>query len=402
MSATPTMARRFIRKPRVRVKNEGKPFALQPKPPDAAQVAEPRNLLLMALPVIVIVMIVAIVIVFWNMRGNNLTMIFPGVAMFGMVGYMMMSGRFGRQQKKTWGQKEAGRRTYCEELDELADSNQENSRKRFEADRKNNAPPRFLPQLVGGDRFWERRTTDPDFADVRLGTGVLSADQGIFNWHEVQMPKHPEVVQGNALRRFMIVQTKIDNMGKLVNLRQQPGLAFVGDIDVVRSMVRAMCLSLATYHGPDTLKIVVVSHQPSQWEWIKVLPHARHDTLVDACGRRRLYFESPMDLEDVLGSEFAEREYWSKPPAPVESGESGFSAEESPLDEGSPLASGDAYRKLADLTHWVVIDDNTGNADQWTHGVTGETGWEGVTFLRIAESIGTGVGFNSEQIYEVR
>lgn len=402
MSATPTMARRFVRKARVRIKDEGKPFALQPKPPDPAQVAEPRNLVLMALPVLVIVMIIAIAIVFWNIRGNSLTFIFPGVAMFGMVGYMLMSGRMGRQQKKTWGQKESGRRIYREELDELADSNQENSRKRFETDRQNNAAPRFLPQLVGGERFWERRTTDSDFSDVRLGTGVLAADQGIFNWHEVQMPKHPEVVQGNALRRFMIVQTKIENMGKVVNLRSQPGFGFVGDVEILRSMVRAMCLALATYHAPDELKIVVVSHQPKQWEWIKVLPHARHDTLVDACGRRRLYFESPADLEDVLGTEFAERELWNPPRAAVPQGESGFSAEESPLDEGSPLSAGDAYRKLADLTHWVVIDDNTGNADQWTHGVTGETGFEGVTFLRIAESIGTGVGFKPEQIYEVR
>lgn len=399
MSVTPTMAKRFIRPPRVRPEAT-KPYHLQPNPPSAVPKPEPRNIWLMILPMGLLVGVAGTVIVMFTLRGSAVGFVFPGVTMFSMVGLMAFSGRFGRRQKRSWGEREQGRRDYLADLDDKRDKNQETSRRRFAEDRAANTPPAQLPKLIGGTSMWERRPTDPDFLDVRLGNGVQEADQGMFNWNDMSIPVRDELepVAGNALRKFMLVQTKIRGMGKIVNLRSQPGFGLIGDDEHVAGLVRSMLCEIASYHSPSEVKIVVVSHQPHRWDWVKWLPHNRHDQLVDACGRRRLFFESPDEIRDVLAAELHSRDFWTPPPPPPS--QAGFPNTDSPLDAGSPLQFGDAYQKLTGLMHWIVVDDNSGSPAQWD-GITGAAGFQGVTFLRMAESRSSGVGFNNNQIFEV-
>jgi hypothetical protein len=53
------------------------------------------------------------------------------------------------------------------------------------------------------------------------------------------------------------------------------------------------------------------------------------------------------------------------------------------------------------LTHWIVVDDSTGSTAQWA-GLMGDGGMGAVTFLRIAETVGKGIGFGHNQVFEVR
>lgn len=407
MSVTPTMAKRFIRPPR-KTPEATKPFLLQPNPPSAAPKPEPRNIWMMIFPAGLLVGVVGTVIVMFTLRGSTWGFFFPGVTMFSMVGLMAISGgRFGRRQKRSWGEREQGRRDYLADLDVKRDKNQETSRIRFAEDRQANTPPAHLPKLIGGPNMWQRRPTDPDFLDVRLGGGVQEADQGMFNWNEMSIPSSDELepVAGNALRKFMLVQTKIAGMGKIVNLRSLPGLGLVGEDDLVAGLARSMLCEIAAYHSPAEVKVAIVSHQPRRWDWVKWLPHNRHDELVDACGRRRLFFASPDEIRAVLADEIHSRDPWGESP-PLRWNESGqsqtsFPVADSPLDAESVLQSGDAVHKLAGLVHWIIVDDNTGTAAQWD-GITGSTGFQAVTFLRLAESHGTGVGFGKNQVFEVR
>ena len=50
--------------------------------------------------------------------------------------------------------------------------------------------------------------------------------------------------------------------------------------------------------------------------------------------------------------------------------------------------------------HWIIVDDNSGTAAQW-EAITGEQGFQGVTFLR-AGTRGSGLGFGDKQVFEVR
>ncbi|AYE99557.1 hypothetical protein C0J29_31840 (plasmid) [Mycobacterium paragordonae] len=395
------MAKRFIRAARVRP-SKTKPYHLQPNAPAAVPEPEPRNMMLMIFPAVLIVGVVGTVLVMFTLRGSGMGFLFPGFTMFGMVGLMAMnSGRFGRRQKRTWGERDKGRRLYMDDLDQKRDRNQEVSGRRFDEDREANALPRCLPKIIGGQSMWQRRPRDADFLDVRLGNGVQEADQGMFSWEDMNIPKGEEIepVAGNALRRFMLVQTKIHGLGKVVNLRSQPGFALVGDNECVGGLARAMLCQIATYHSPAEVKIAIVSQSPRQWDWVKWLPHNRHDDLVDACGRRRMVFDTPDEIREALADDIHNRERWEQPPSVA--GDEGFSRATSPLEVESPHASGDAMARLAGLVHWIIVDDSSGTAAQWD-GITGQDGFLAVTFLRLAESRGTGVGFGDEQIFEVR
>lgn len=393
------MAKRFTR-PKRKKPAVPKPYVLQPKAPSVMPKPERRNIWLMILPVMLVVGVIGTVIVMFVMRGGATGYIFPGITMFSMVGYAVMSGgRFGRRQKRSSGQREEDRREYLSDLDDKRDRNQENSRLLFEEDRRANTSPAQLVKLVGGERMWERRPTDPDFLDVRIGVGVQEKDQGIFRWEEIELPQNDELepVSGKALQDFMLVQTKILGMGKVVNLRSKPGFSLIGDRDVVTGLTRSVLCEIAAYHSPAEVKIAVVSHRPQLWDWVKWLPHSRHRSLVDACGRRRLFFESPEELEDVLADDIHSRPVWS----PLAMGEGDFPAGDSPMTAASTLETGDALKKQAEMEHWIVVDDNSGSAIQW-EGITGKGGFAGVTFLRLAELASTGVGFDRDQIFEVR
>lgn len=402
MSAT--MAKRFVRaKQRVKPPESAlrKPTAMQPPTPGATPPKTLRNMLWMILPVLLVVAVIGMIVFFVQMRGPTLSFIFPGVALFSMVGMAMYGMRgFGRNNQPTWGDREQNRREYLHELDGVRDVNQEIAAAQFELNQWENTSPSRLIELVGSDRMWERRPGDSDFLNVRLGTGVVGVDQGALKWEDMKIPHGDELEQvtGNALRRFMLVQTRIEGMGKTVNLQSQPGFGIVGNVESATELVRAMLLSVATYQAPTDVKIAIVTHRPEAWEWVKWLPHNRHDELVDACGLRRLVFESPIELENTCGPtdlNFTLRDKWEQFVSESDS-------DDSPSSERSLLATGADGARAGRRQHWIVVDDSTGTAAEWA-GLIGDYGMKGVTFLRIAEARGNGIGFNSDaQVFEIK
>lgn len=397
-----SMAKRFVRKMRVKPPESAtrKPKAMQPPTPEANPERPLRNILWMILPVLLVVAVVGMIVFIIAVKGSAMGFIFPGVAVFSMVGMAMygMRNGMGRRNQPTWGDREQSRRAYLRDLDDVRDVNQEIAAAQFELNHWENTSPSRLIELVGSDRMWERRPQDKDFLNVRLGTGVVGVDQGALKWEDMNIPHGDELeqVSGNALRRFMLVQTRVEGMGKTVNLQSQPAFGIVGNVETATELVRSMLLSVATYHAPTDVKIAIVSHRPQVWEWVKWLPHNRHDELVDACGPRRLVFESPIELEIACGASdlnFKARGHW-------ETVVSESDSDDSPSSEPSLLADGP--RPGRRHQHWIVVDDSTGTAAEWA-GLIGDFGMKGVTYLRIAEARGNGVGFSSDaQVFEVR
>ncbi|MFA5710501.1 type VII secretion protein EccCa [Mycolicibacterium sp.] len=353
---------------------------------------EPRNILLMiAIPALLVAILGTLVVMYTSgarsMRGG----FFP---MIGLVAFaaMMFSGRFGRGRKMTWGEQEKQRRIYMRQLDEDRDEIQRAAQDQRRSQLFVHGDPQQLDTVIGGPRMWERRAADDDFLDVRLGIGVQQSNESAVSlqWPEVPVGEELEPVTGRALRDFILEQSKIRGIGKVLSLRSKPGFSFLGDdMSELHAVLRALLCSLAVYHSPGDLKIMVVTRHPEAWQWLVWLPHNQHDEMFDACGLRRLVFASPMDLEVALDAELHRkgRGPWAPPSG------------SSPLSMPSPM-EGTGSGALG--PHWVIVDDNVGTPEQW-EGITGQKGMAGITVLRLATRPGVGVGFTDEdERFELR
>lgn len=361
-------------------------------PPLALPEREPRNILLMIAAPALLVGILGTLLVMYTSGARSLQSgFFP---MIGLVGFgtLMFSGRFGRTRRISWGEQEKQRRTYLRRLDE----DREEIQRAVGQQRRNQAfvhcEPQRLDRVIGGPRMWERRPGDPDFLEVRMGIGTGStADTAVsLQWPEVPVGEELEPVTGGALRDFILEQSRVRGIPKVLSLLSQPGFSFIADdTSALHALLRSMLCSLAAHHSPADLKLMVVTRHPEVWSWLLWLPHNQHDEMVDACGPRRLVFGSPADLEAALDGELHRkgRGPWVPPTGP------------SPVTTASPI---EANADTARGPHWLIIDDGTGTPEQWET-VTGQKGMSGITILRLATRLGTGVGFGGEeQRFELR
>jgi type VII secretion protein EccCa/type VII secretion protein EccCb len=353
---------------------------------------EPRNILLMiAIPALLVGIIGTLVVMYTSGVRSLQSGFFPMMGLAGF-GALMFSGRFGRGRRISWGEQEKQRRSYLRQLDEDRDEVQRAAQEQRRSQLFAHVDPQHLDTVIGGPRMWERRSDDHDFLDVRLGVGVQQASDSAVSlqWPEVPIGEELEPVTGGALRDFVLEQSKIRGIGKVLSLRSKPGFSFVAESPTeLHSLMRAVLCSLAVYHSPSDVKLMVVTRHPEQWSWLVWLPHNQHDEMFDACGLRRLVFASPTELEDALDAELHRkgRGPWAPPSG------SSPTLMPSPMESATGTALG---------PHWVIVDDNAGTPEGW-EGVTGQKGMAGITVLRLATRPGVGVGFADEnQCFELR
>ncbi|ORX06701.1 type VII secretion protein EccCa [Mycolicibacillus trivialis] len=352
---------------------------------------EPRNILLMiAIPAVLVGILGTLIVMYASGIRSLRSGFFPMMGLAGF-GALMFSGRLGRGHRVSWGEQERQRRGYLRQLDDDRDEIHRAAAQLRLSQLFVHIPPGQLDTVIGGKRMWERRSGDTDFLDVRLGEGMQQAGDCAVSvqWPDVPVAEELEPVTGGALRDFILEQSKIRAIGKVVSLRAKPGFSFLADaITDLHGLLRAMLCSLAVYHSPDDVKIMLVTRHPERWSWLVWLPHNQHDEMIDACGPRRLVFTTPTALEEALDAELHRkgRGPWSPPIG------------SSPSTMPSPMESGTG-RELG--PHWLIVDDNAGTPEQW-EGVTGQKGMAGITVLRLATRVGTGVGFAEDQRFELR
>jgi type VII secretion protein EccCa/type VII secretion protein EccCb len=357
------------------------PVRVAVAPPLALPEREPRNILLMiALPALLVGIIGTLVVMYTSGVRSLQSGFFPMMGLAGF-GALMFSGRFGRGRRISWGEQEKQRRSYLRQLDEDRDEVQRAAQDQRRSQLFVHGDPQKLGTVIGGPRMWERRANDPDFLDVRLGVGVQQASDSAVSlqWPEVPIGEELEPVTGGALRDFILEQSKIRGIGKVLSLRSKPGFSFIGsDPGELHDLARSILCSLAVYHSSNDLKLMVVTRHPELWSWLVWLPHNQHDEMFDACGLRRLVFASPNELEEALDAELHRkgRGPWTPPV-----GTSPTSMPSAMESSGSALGP-----------HWVIVDDNVGTPEQW-ESVTGQKGMAGITVLRLATRPSVGVGF---------
>lgn len=368
------------------------PVRVAVNPPLALPEREPRNLLVMiAAPALLVGIMGTLVIMYTSGVRSLQAGLFPLIGLVAF-GAMMFSGRFTRGRRISWGEQERQRRGYLRQLDEDRDEVQRAAQEQRRSQLYVHGDPTRLDTIIGGPRMWERRPGDPDFLDVRLGIGVQSTGDSAVSlqWPEVPIGEELEPVTGRALRDFILEQSKIRDIGKVLSLRSRPGFSFVSDdAEQLHAVMRSVLCSLAVYHSPADVKIMVVTRNPEQWSWLVWLPHNHHDEMFDACGLRRLVFTSPVELEEALDPELHRkgRGPWAPPSGTTPT------TTLSPMEGGSVSTLG---------PHWVIVDDNVGTPEQW-ESVTGQKGRAGITVLRLASRPGEGVGFGTaDERFELR
>lgn len=384
--------RSFVQDPRTI--DEATPVRVAVNPPHALPEREPRNIMIMiGLPALLVALIGTMVMLYVSGVRSLSSGFFPLMGFAGM-GMLLFSGRFGKARKISWGEMEKNRRSYLRDLDTERGEIQKAVCAQRTAQEVVHSSPRGLGAIIGGPRMWERKRSHSDFLDVRLGIGVQHAPDTVLSvaWPSIPIEEELDPVEGQALRDFILEQRKIRDIAKVQNLRERPGFSFVSeDLDRVRSLLRSVLCSVAVWHDPREVKLMVVTRNPELWSWMVWLPHNQHDELFDACGWRRLIFDSPGSLESTLLAELhgrGKRGAW-RPSVGL-----------TPMTTPSTLELGNDPGAADVGPHWVIVDDNTGSPEAW-EGVVGQVGKERITLLRVASRIGVGVGFGRKEVFEL-
>jgi len=342
--------------------------AFVPDPPLA-----PRKLPLskgqVVFPVIMVAAVMA-VMGFWfsnpamrsgPMMGMGL---FLPIMMLGSFGGVFMMNRAGGADNKVLSAAalEEERRAYLVTLDERRDQVQADAARQFDNYQFVHPEPAQLRGLVGAPaRMWNRLEIESgrDFGCVRIGTGIVRLAKkltpvALAVKDNGDAPDY-EPVCLDAMRRFLLEQTHVSGIPKAIDLRRTPLMILVGDDgpDTVYGVARAMIRQAALAHPPQEFKVMVVTDDPDQWDWLKWLPHCQHETLTDSGGPARMVWTSPTAMNDAVGEE---------------------------LHNGRQN-----YGKATDVRpHWLVINDQHTTDSEWDAICRkGVGGVAGVTFVRI-------------------
>ncbi|MFH8533996.1 type VII secretion protein EccCa [Streptomyces tendae] len=168
--------------------------------------------------------------------------------------------------------------------------------------------PDALSSLVGSTRLWERRATDDDFAEVRMGVGDQRLAMQLTPL-STKPVEDLEPLSAHALRSFTRAYSTVRDQPIAIYLRAWSKVLFRGDEEGTRDLARALIGQLALLHSPDDLWIAlcVSDERRAQWEWAKWLPHSLHRHEEDGAGPTRMIASAFTELENLLGAEFMER-----------------------------------------------------------------------------------------------
>lgn len=280
--------------------------------PERAPVVKPENIVLptpLSVPppegkpwwlVVVGVLVVGLLVGMVAMTVANGSRMFLGagsifpIFMIGGVAMMMFGRSGGGAQQLSRPKLDAMRAQFMLMLDRLRESAAESADSMDANYRWFHPAPSTLAAAVGSARMWERQPNGKDlnFGLARVGVGMTRPE---VTWGEPQnMPTDIELepVTGKALQEFGRYQSVVYNLPKMISLLVEPWYSLIGEREHVLALMRAIICQLAFSHGPDHLRMVVVTSDVEQWDWVKWLPHFGNPQRQDAAGNARMVYGS--------------------------------------------------------------------------------------------------------------
>ncbi|MBF9073854.1 type VII secretion protein EccCa [Streptacidiphilus fuscans] len=179
-------------------------------------------------------------------------------------------------------------------------------------------PDQLWSVVADGRRLWERRPSDPDFAQVRVGRGPQQLLTRLVPPQTAPVDEL-EPLTAEAMKTFLSSHSTLPDLPLAVSLRAFYHLSVSGDPDTVYGTLRSILAQLTTLHSPDDL-VVGVAAAPGalpDWEWAKWLPHTQHPRETDGAGSLRMLCTSLDELEELLGEELSGRARFHRDSAPV-------------------------------------------------------------------------------------
>lgn len=328
-------------------------------PPEVPRVI-PGNIMMKMMPVIMIVAMIGMTVLLFKSGGSAarspLTLLFPVMMMFGMVGMFTGGGRSGGQRKAEMNE---DRKDYLRYLGQMRERARESADEQRAALEWNHPDPAALWSLATSRRMWERRCADPDFCHLRVGRGSQRLATRLVP-PQTGPVDELEPITTLALRRFVRAHSIVPELPISISLRGFAAVSVSGARDEVRGLARAMLAQLVTFHSPDDVLVAVVTsgRAKAEWEWAKWLPHVQHPRLVDGIGPMRMIATSLARVEEWLDDELRDRQRFTRNAPP-----------------------------LPDQPHVViVVDDGEVSLEE---NIVLEEGLAGVTILDLSESLGS-------------
>ncbi|WP_281399638.1 FtsK/SpoIIIE domain-containing protein, partial [Streptomyces flaveus] len=241
----------YNRPPRLRPAENATRFSL-PSPP-APPGARPLPWITAAAP---LVMAVAAALVFgrWTM------LLFGLLSPVVILGNYMMSKRNGRESHSEAVAAYEEKKERIEGDAEKALAAERTARRRGFPD-----PAEVVLTAVGPrHRLWERRTSDADFLELRIGTADLPSDVVLLD------PTKDEHRRQDPWTAYDVPVT--------VALREHDVLGIAGEGPAARSVARWAVAQAAVLHSPRDLQIhLLTTGGPGRdgWSWLRWLPHVR-------------------------------------------------------------------------------------------------------------------------------
>jgi S-DNA-T family DNA segregation ATPase FtsK/SpoIIIE len=245
--------------------------------------------------------------------GGAMTYVFGGLFVIVMVGMLVMALAGGGRASKVKINEE--RRDYLRYLANLRKQVRQTGEGQRAALALVRPEPVDLWTLAASPRLWERRRSDPEFGQVRLGTGPQRLAAPLRAPQTVPL-EDLDPVSSTSLRHFIRAYATVPRLPVAISLRAFARVAVAGERARVLDLVRAMLAQAATFHAPNDLRVgvCVAADRRGEWEWAKWLPHAQDTTATDAVGPVRLVANNLDTLADLLAADLGERPVFTKDP----------------------------------------------------------------------------------------
>ncbi|MFE0461441.1 type VII secretion protein EccCa [Kitasatospora sp. NPDC058965] len=162
------------------------------------------------------------------------------------------------------------------------------------------SPERLWAVAERRRRVWERRGTDEDFLQVRVGQGRADLATPIqLGTRNDPMAEYDEPTHA-AAQRVLDQVGKVGHQPALLDLARAGVVSLLGPVDRTRALARALLCQVAVLHAPDDVTVAVCTGGSPDWEWAKWLPHTHEAGAAGPAGVVPLVAARFEELADAL------------------------------------------------------------------------------------------------------
>lgn len=170
------------------------------------------------------------------------------------------------------------------------------------------SPGGLVSFALDPERLWERRRTDADHLQARIGVATVP-------WFTMNVPSAGTPVEPTdpiLLREAELLtasHASIEGMPATADLADAAVVAVIGPRDRTLPLVRSMLLQLATHQLPEDLSLAAAFSldRAADWRGLDLLPHIHNPELFDGPVPARRVAPSLDALSEVLAAELSMR-----------------------------------------------------------------------------------------------